>query len=411
MALMRGIRGYAAIALFAGLALLAPAAASAAPGSISGTVTAADGGAALAGISVCPYLLADEEFEEVCTETEGAGKYTLAGLEPGDYKVEFWDESLGHLGEYYDNQEFWSKAEVLTVGDGAAVTGIDAALDKPAQVSGVVKAAGSGLPIEEVEVCIWGTEFFNCDETGADGKYSFGFLWPDAYEVEFWPFTEANYAGQWWDHRDRWYEADSLELAAAEVQTEIDADLALAGQIKGTVVAASSGAPLSEIRVCSVEIPSEQLFNCTFTSPSGGYTLRRLSTGTYKVVFSPDLAEWFPEELESEDDGYRTQFWNNQPTLSAANPVGVVVPATVSGVDARLATTAIVPPPPPVTPPATKKPAVKKKKCPKGKKLKKVKGKKKCVKVRKKGKRGKGKRAGSARGSALELPGRVRLRT
>lgn len=409
MALMRGIsRGYVAIALF-GLALLAPATASAAPGSISGTVTAAADGAPLSAIEVCAWEVGEEEAEvATCDPTDGVGEYTLAGLEPGDYKVEFWDESRTYLGEYYDGVEFWSEAEILTVGDGAVVTGIDAELDKPAQVSGVVKATGSGSPIEEVEVCIWGTEFFNCDETGADGKYSFDFVWPGEYEVEFWPWSETNYVPQWWDHRDRWYDADLLELKAAQVETEIDADLVLGGQIKGTVVSAASGAPLEEIRVCSIVLPTEQLYTCTWTNGAGQYTLRRLVTGTYKVVFSPELSEWFPEE-ESEEDGYRTQFWNNQPTLSAANPVNVVASAAVGGVNASLVSTMIVPPVPPA-PPATKKPVVKKK-CPKGKKLKKVKGKKKCVKVRKKGKRAKGKRAGTARGSALELPGRVRLRS
>jgi hypothetical protein len=372
--------------LLAALALFAPAAAHAA-GVIAGEVTAADGGDPIEGVSVCAYELGGD-FEEFCDATDLDGEYGIGGLDPGQYKVEFFDESFEFLGQYYDDAEFWEDADPVTVVDGETTFEIDAELDRPAVVEGEVTAAAGGAPLEEVEVCAFGEETFRCDETGADGSYSIGFLWPGEYEIEFWPWTEGNYSPQWWQERDRWYEADLLQLTAGETKTGIDAELTLAGQIKGTVSAAATGAPLGEIPVCSIDPAADQLYTCVETSQSGQYTLRRLNSAQYKVVFSPDFTEFFPGE-EPFDDGYPTQFWNGKPTLAAADLIGLTAPNTVTGIDARLG-----PPPPPPAPPAPlPSPAVQKKKkpagkaCRKGFKKKKVKGKKRCVKIRK-GKKG-----------------------
>lgn len=371
--------------------------ASAATGSIEGTVTAASGGAALEGIGACAYEIGGD-LEEACGLTDDEGEYLLDELEPGQYKVEFWDQSLEYIGQYYEDAEFWEDATAVAVTSGGTAIGIDAELDKAARIEGEVNVVGSGAPLEEVEVCAWGEESFRCGETGSDGKYVIAGLWPGEYEIEFWPWTEGNFAPQWWQGHDRWYEADPLTISAGQTETGVDAELSPAGQINGTVTSPSTGARLAEIPVCSIDPVVNQLYTCTETNLAGQYTLRRFTTAQYKVVFSPDFAEWFPGE-ESFDDGYPTQFWNGKPTLAAADPINLVAPLTVAGIDARLGT----PPPAPQPPAAPAQVTTKKKSgkpCRKGFKKKKVKGKKRCVKIHK-GKKGSKGKAGGKRGNRM----------
>ena len=52
------------------------------------------------------------------------GKWTIMGLAPGTYKLRILDLDGSNL-EYYDNVKTLSKAEVITIGPGTRVTGVD----------------------------------------------------------------------------------------------------------------------------------------------------------------------------------------------------------------------------------------------------------------------------------------------
>jgi hypothetical protein len=358
---------------------LAPASASAATASIKGTVTAAKGGAPVEGVLVCAYLLSGEEFEESCGESGIDGKYAIVGLAGGEYKVEFWTgfNGLNFFTQYYDDREFWETADRIEVAEGAAVSGIDATLDEGGRIEGAVTAAGSGLPLEEVEVCAYGEESLRCTFTDSNGEYVLNPLRADMYLIEFWPY-EGNYLPQAFDNRDNWSEADPVPIALGETKTGVNAALKLGGSISGTVTSAASGVPLGEIIVCAIEASSGELYECAETNPGGQYSVPRLRSGLYKVGFSLDFEE------EEFNDAYQTQFYNGKTTFAAADTLGLLAPGTLGGINAKLIPNGGLPqpPPPPVTLPATpKKPVVKK--CRPGFKKKKVKGKRRCVKVHK----------------------------
>lgn len=382
--------GWAAVLALAALlcvAAFAPAAALA--GSIAGTVTTASTAEPVEEVEVCAYPL-DESEGWWCEETAADGTYTIAGLPEDEYGVEFWSWGQ-YLVQFYDGKENWVEADPVVVGS-TPVTGIDAELLETSTIEGTVTAGGN--PVEEVEACVWdGSEniFLGCTETGFDGSYAITGLEPGEYRVEFWPgWTGLDLAVQYYDHEFQLDEADPVALKVGETVTEIDGELEPGAEISGHVTSLATGAPLSYIYVCSIEALSGELWSCTETDGAGAYSLEHLSQGQYKVVFSIDFEEWFEgEEGFEEDDGYPTQFWNNQTTLAAANVIPIATGGAVSGVDARLGppapTPPVVTPPtvtPPMTPPVAKSP-VKKRKCPRGKKLKKVKGKARCVKKRK----------------------------
>ena len=369
------------------LAILAPTPANAATGSIAGTVTDASTAEPIEGVEVCAEPVGEEEEgSNACGLTETDGTYFIGGLAPGQYTVWFWAGSEFEF-QYYDGAGTWSEADPVEVLSGANTAGIDAGLQKAAGIEGTVLATEDGLGVEEVEVCAYPVaeaeeNFFECGYTDSDGSYAINGLGPGNYKVEFWAgFTGRRLAYQFWDHQNRFAEADVVELAEGERRTGIDASLEPGARITGNVADVTTG-PLEEVRVCSIDALDDALTICVWTNEDGNYGIRSLPAGTYKVVFSPELSEFFPGSFfpGEEDDGLPTQFWDHQATIGAANVVTLGAGGAAEGVDARFGSPRVVPPTT-VTPPVTA--PVKKRKCRRGYRKKLVKGKRRCVKVHK----------------------------
>jgi hypothetical protein len=275
----------------------------------------------------------------------------------------------------------------VEVPSGGQAAGIDADMDRTATINGTVLAVEDGLGVEEVEACAYPLDpaeetFFSCGYSDADGSYSIRGLVPGSYKVEFWTgWTGRDLAFQFYDHRNRYQEADVVTVVEGEWLEGVDADLVAGASIRGHVSDLVTGAPI-EARVCSIDAASGQLTTCTWPDEDGNYVLRSLPGGAYKVVFSPELWEFFPEEAfpGEDDDGLPTQFWNNQATLGAANVISLASGASGTGVDARFA---LAPAPPVLTPPLARPPVHKHRKCRRGYRKKLVRGKRRCVKVRK----------------------------
>lgn len=358
---------------------LVPGAALAAGGSISGTVTDAETLEPIKEVEVCAWLLKGEEGWR-CAETDAAGEYELKELAEGEYGVEFWAPYLGYATEFYDNETKWSQADPVVVGS-EPVTGIDAALSPSPGIMGTVTRSSDGEPVEEVEVCAWPVNpeveetFWECGYTHADGTY-FVELLPGNYKVEFWPrWSGQDLALQFYNDKTRWNEADTVVVNPGERTGGIDANLGPGATISGTVSSAASGVGLEETPVCSIDSPSGELLTCSWTKADGSYSLPFLPGDQYKVVFSINFGEWFGEPA-SEDDGFPTQFWNNQTTLAAANVIPLAAGQSVPGINAKLGNAAT----PPVITPVTPVVHHRRKRCRKGYVRKKVKGKVRCVK-------------------------------
>lgn len=365
-------------------------AATAATGSISGTVTDAATHEPIAGIEVCATLL-EEEGGSTCATTGLSGTYLISGLVEGQYKVGYWSEEFTYAFQFYNGKPYWYEADPVTVGAGDTPN-IDAHLVANGQIEGTVRAEAGGAPIQWVEVCAWelsGEEEGGCTGTNAEGKYTIPGLGPGEYGVEFGP-ESGGFLHQVFDHKLRWSEAEPVTVVSGQATTGIDADLMLGAEIAGTVTSASSGLPLPGIIVCAVEAASGELWDCASTAAGGSYTVGYLPPGDYKVVFSLEWSEFFPGE-KNDPDEFLTQFWNGQATLAAANAIHLAVGGSVTGVDGHLTSSRVVPP---IVPPALPAPAPvtpKKLHCKRGFKLKKVHGKRRCVRVhRRHGHRGSG---------------------
>ena len=380
---MRGVS--AAVCTAMSILVCAVPASALAAGSISGTVTAATGGSPLSLVEVCAEGVSSESFE--CAVPEADGTYTIGGLEPGDYVVEFWPfGDNDYVAQYFDGQSRWSDADPVVVVDGSDTTAIDAALVTGGRITGQVLDAVTKAGIEEAEVCarsIGGEGFGRCTWTDGNGDYALRHLPPGSYEVfafdESGLYMEATYP-------------NPVTVFAGMATPGIEVELGKGGQIAGTVTDALSGAAIRLSLVCARDALEGEIYDCAYTEGAGHYVINGLPTGTYKVWFSPDVPEW------EEEDDYVQQYYNGVSSFFQATGVTVAASGLVTGIDARLVSRQAPPPSPTpsvpaaavagaapqrVAQPSTSRPKVR---CRKGKRLIRRKGKAKCVKVKHKAK-------------------------
>ena len=128
-----------------------------------------------------------------------------------------------------------------------------------------------------------------CAGTDGDGHYALNGLAGGAYKIEFWSeATEPSYAGEYYDDKSTWEEADEVEVNEAATVTGVDAELAEGATIEGEVRAPSLGRPLEEwdALVCAFQ-SSLEVSGCAPTRAGGLYTLSGLPAGEYKIQFLP----------------------------------------------------------------------------------------------------------------------------
>lgn len=383
---MKTVRGLVLGLAVCGVLCASPAAAMA--GSIAGTVIA-DGGGPIQGIEVCsranPY-----SFEDTCVTTNAAGAYGLDGLPGGSYYLRFGPpagSSLNYVAESYDGKQvFLGSGDLVTLGAGQELTGIDAELEVGGVIEGTATDAGSAGPAAGVWVCVEGdppVQFGLCLRTGPGGEYEVNSLPTGEYTVSFDGENSANYLRQFYDGAETRSEATSVSVTAGSTVTGIDAALHPGAQLFGRVTEAGSGAPVQGIEVCLFDYlhaPSvEYLDRCAQTDAAGNYAIRSLREGSFKVTFLQ--RPW----SGIFDMFFLQQWWNGVPSVSEATPIAFTPPQSVTGIDAQL--TNVKPKPEPGhTPiqitfiPTRQSPP---KKCRKGFHKKKVKGKVRCVRKHK----------------------------
>jgi hypothetical protein len=337
-------------------------------------------------VEVC---VAETLPSETCTVPEADGSYLLANLPLGGTRIEFIPSFRSRLlTQYYDHKSVLAEAAtiVLTALNPTA-KGIDADLIEGGAIEGTVTAAVGGEPLSEVEVCaasVGSPTVKSCDETGASGEYELHSLPGGSYGVGFRGHGKSAE-----------FEPKTTLVAVAQGATTggVDAALAKGAQIKGSVAAAATGSPLGDIAVCLFAAAGSKPERCTYSDEGGAYAFEGLPSGSYQVGFSLDAVEIGGEGAAGSDDGYESQYYDGVGTRAQATAIPLLAPAVDEGVDAALVRlpAASLPSPAPVAAspivaaaPAIAEPKPRTKACGKGYRKMKVKGKARCVKVRKK---------------------------
>ncbi len=229
-------------------------------GKISGTVTDAGTHGALNNIEVCaePASYSEEFYSYGCARTNASGEYTISSLHPGSYKVDFFSpgkynettEKLelesNYVAQYYNGKMHRSEADAVTVTEGVTTSGINAAMQAGATITGTVTDATTNAALEGVEVCAWGSNVYYCETTDGSGNYSIKTVAAGSYKVEFnpntfyvkynkaepekehWARSElplANYLRQYWNDKFSFEAAEAITATSGATASGINAKM------------------------------------------------------------------------------------------------------------------------------------------------------------------------------------------
>jgi len=253
--------------------------------------------------------------------TEADGSYELK-VPSGTFVV--WAVKKGYVTEYYDNAPDAQQAAKLTLdASNPSATGIDFVLGEGGKISGIVRDAATGNPIEDAAVGIAvqrnsnpsGSTNAMFTRTDASGTYTLTGLPTGDYYVMA---TKDGYTQQFYDGVADISAATKVAVTDGQETKNIDFDLEQLPGISGTVTDASSGAPIARALVV-LDGPNSRAF--AYTDSQGEYNLAT-QPGTYHVHCAAA--------------GYQNEWYDNVTDIAQATDVTVPQTGSVTGIDFAL---------------------------------------------------------------------------
>jgi 5-hydroxyisourate hydrolase-like protein (transthyretin family) len=302
----------AALLSCAAVLILAPLAAAAGSGSISGTVTeAAAPHHDMSDVEVTAWD-SRGEFGEFAgsARTNALGQYRVERLRPGSYKVEFsppFESGLNFAPQYWDGKSSFAEAEETVIAtEGQEKTDIDAELREGGTIAGKVTNADA-QPVEDAIVDVYNErgqleEFVRGATTNVNGEYTVAGLAEGTYKVGIYPPFATNLVPQFFANEPSF--ADATRVAVeVEKRTDINVTLQVGGEISGRVTDAVTHNPVAGVSVFASNVAGATLFGgFGFTNANGEYTIVGLGTGTYNLEISGE-SEGGTEYIEQIDNG------------------------------------------------------------------------------------------------------------
>ena len=302
---------------------------------ISGTVTGPDGNTPRQGISVFLYLAQDADWAfAASTETDENGDYTLGGLLAGTYRISFSDSSGDMIRETYDDAPDVASGTDINVIAGETRTGINASLAEASKIAGTVTGPDPTTPLEGIQATAyrWSGSSWLWWESGitdTSGDYLIGGLPAGTYRVVFNDWAYGDYISEFYDDAPDLDSATDIPVPATTTINDINATLAVAGKITGTVTGGADGTtPLASVSVWVYEWNGAnwQAAGSTSTDVNGTYTVGGLPSGTYRVGFS----DFWSGNL------HEYQVYDQALDLNSGTDVSVSAGATVLNINATL---------------------------------------------------------------------------
>ena len=300
---------------------------------LSGTVTAAVGGAALADAAVRVERRVQTQDDvrwrvvaDLTTPADGTWSTTVPD---GTYRLRF--SRTGYLGQWYSGASTESAATPVVV-NGSNRPGLNVALARAGTISGTV--TGPSGPVDDGYVTIYREvapgDFEDVDyaSTSSTGTWSVDSLAPGTYVVEI---GADRLVTEYWNDKPTLAAADRIVIGVGSTATA-NATLAAARTISGTVTG-PTGSPLADADV-TVEARYDDgeggfywdYYTDATTTAAGTWTTY-VPPGTYRVGFRRS--------------GHLTEWWNDAATAGAAQPV-VVSASDVGSINAQLAAAAVL---------------------------------------------------------------------
>ena len=308
---------------------------------ISGTVDGPDGSMPLEGITTVAY-----RWKEVyggglwdpvsSTRTDANGEYTLRGLYGGTHMVSFSDEDGDYLTEIYDDAADFDVGNAVFVLSETITTGINASLAAASMISGHVTDPYGIMPLENVLVTARQTSASEGDPrsatTDSTGYYIFKGLAAGTYRIEFHDLNN-NHLTEVYNNATDFDSGTDIVVPAATFIPNIDASLADASEISGTITGSDGTTPLPGILATAYRRRLPVYWDTVQTDVTdayGNYTIKGLAPDTYRVGFSDPTGSYYDEVYDDATD------------LEVGMNVVVPIETTVTAIDASLATASII---------------------------------------------------------------------
>jgi hypothetical protein len=301
---------------------------------IEGLLKSAATGLPIAGVQACATGFGPA-LETRCATTDAQGRYSIDGLESSSYYMSFWPKRPYVAQRYQAGKPMW-------VNQGETLSGVDASLLTGATISGVVRSATGGYPLQAVEVCLSEhvVEEFDgmapkeessgyCTEPNSAGEYHLDGIATSTDIVQFLPKSNAyDYEEQYWNNAATETEATQLHTTAGENITGINAALVpWHGVIAGRVTSYLGGQGVAGAEVCARTAAGDSWPppDCVHANTQGEYQIS-VPRGSYNVEFAnpPQSQLYVPE------------FYDGKLSEREAAPVTVSDGSTTGGIDAEL---------------------------------------------------------------------------
>ncbi len=270
-------------------------------GSISGVISSSVTGQPVAEFEGRARLYQTDRTQVTTTLTDANGAYRFDGVPAGDYYVVLAPRYSNLIDELYDDIPCprlscdTAPGTVITVTDGASVTGVDATLDPGSLISGSVLA--NGEPVADGTILLYNDQ----------GLYAgFGFVENGSYLTgsgmpagDYYVTLEAaGIVNTAYPNRPCGSPCDPTvgELVTVDgvsERTGINFNTTTGNPdsavIFGRVADDFSGAPLSEVLICAVSQGDNAIENCAVTDAQGSYLIGNLPALSDYAVLTRDL--------------------------------------------------------------------------------------------------------------------------
>lgn len=171
-------------------------------------------------------------------------------------------------------------------------------------------------------------------ETDSEGRYQVALPAGD-YKVRFdecfsyyYEAEPRNYLPEWYDDKLDFDSADRVAVNDLAETSGVDAVLARAGSISGTVATETGQPPGGLCIFASSDTPAGYSSGSARTQPDGSYRIRGLLAGSHRVLFS---------DCEASPRRYVTEWYDNAPGFASSTPVEVLAETDTPDIDAILA--------------------------------------------------------------------------
>jgi protocatechuate 3,4-dioxygenase beta subunit len=270
-------------------------------------------------------------------ETNKEGRYSITGVPPGRYAVNFEDcGASGSLAsQWYDNRPNSGSADLVTLTKSKITRHINSTMQPGGTIAGYLTTTSghpiSGQCLAALSLNSSGPSVSGSDDNGfsaSNGWYSISDLSPGLYRVTL-TCDDGRYADEWFKSQPDATTADYVAVNPG-VTTIVSAKLRRAGSITGKVIN-KAGHPLSGICVNVADARNGQVF-LPFDSDSGAATGRRgryeigqLTPGRYLVQFD-----------DCNNNVYGTRWYHQKVSESSATLVTVRAGQATSSINGVL---------------------------------------------------------------------------